>query len=199
MMNLRRINRQFFLCFLMMLATSTVFAWPWGKSPDDKKEKSSTPAAVQINQKKLTAKIPQQISKGQKNAVKMASSAEVKNLAQTQQQINEILRIQKTLKGMTQKDRVEVQRINESARLHQRILKGIGKSPAGTYKPVDAQEILRQEKIRLIQEETLKNRSILENMRKKSSIAKPLNVSGGIGKIPGQENSQSKTKVPAQS
>ncbi|MDD5218304.1 MAG: hypothetical protein PHS88_09410, partial [Candidatus Omnitrophica bacterium] len=64
-----------------------------------------------------------------------------------------------------QEDFAELKRIADMTQIHKAILADLmKKKPQKKVEVIDAGEILRQEKIRLIREETEKNRAVLEKI-----------------------------------
>jgi hypothetical protein len=89
-----------------------------------------------------------------------------------QNQIQEILRVNEGLRVQYKDQAADIQKIMDQARIHREILKGLDDNRPLGQKPVellDAKEILRQEKIRLIREQTTKNQAMLEDLKKKRS------------------------------
>lgn len=85
-----------------------------------------------------------------------------------QRQISEMIKVHEQLKLRYQSQAAEIQRIAEQAKIHQRILQDLEKQRRVTAKEtLDAQEILRQEKIRMIIQETQKNQSYLNGLAAK--------------------------------
>jgi len=84
-----------------------------------------------------------------------------------QKQISDIIKLNESIKASQQAQVGEVQRIIEQARIHQRILtelkEGEGKEEV---KSSDAEVLLKQEKVRLIQNETEKNKEFIEEIEK---------------------------------
>lgn len=92
------------------------------------------------------------------------------NVIQVQKELQEIVEIQRSIQASHYQQLREIQRITEQARAHQQLLKNLSASYA-PVKPttggVDTDEALRLEKIRLIQEQAVKNRKALEAVEKK--------------------------------
>jgi len=89
-------------------------------------------------------------------------------VAEIHRQLQEILKVHETLRSQFQDQVREIQRITDQARAHQKLLKDLEvarkiRPPQGK---LDVEEAVRKEKIRLIQEQTLQNRTYLENLQK---------------------------------
>jgi hypothetical protein len=87
-----------------------------------------------------------------------------------QSQIQEILRVNEGLRVQYKDQAADIQKIMDQARIHREILKGLDENRPLGQKPMellDAKEILRQEKIRLIREQTAKNQAVLDDLKKK--------------------------------
>ena len=98
-----------------------------------------------------------------------ADHSEVRpDIAGTQKQIDEILRLHEQIKKVSQSQALEIQRITDQASIHKKILQDLQKTGVADvrkkYLAKDAAELLRQEKIRLIQEQTLQNRNWIERV-----------------------------------
>ncbi|MDD5670810.1 MAG: hypothetical protein PHN49_04135 [Candidatus Omnitrophica bacterium] len=82
-----------------------------------------------------------------------------------QNQIGEIIRANEKVDVRQQEDVAELKRIADMTQIHKAILADLmKKKPQKKVEVIDAGEILRQEKIRLIREETEKNRAVLEKI-----------------------------------
>jgi len=98
-----------------------------------------------------------------------ARTASGTSVAKIQEQIQEMLRVNEGLRVQYRDQAEDIRRIMDQARIHREILKGLEDNKGLSQKPVellDAKEILRQEKIRLIREETAKNQAFLDNLQK---------------------------------
>jgi hypothetical protein len=110
---------------------------------------------------------PAAVTRVQKSPVpSLPSGAVDTSVVNIQNQIKEIIRINESLKANEQRHLAEIQRIMDQARVHQRILEELraAKGTKGKAKPSEAEELLRQEKLRLIQEETEKNKKFIEGL-----------------------------------
>ncbi len=87
--------------------------------------------------------------------------------AAVQSQLDSMMRVNDSLKNNYGQQAAEVQRISDQAKIHQRILTQLSTAPAQpVYSKNDSQELLRQEKIRLIREQTERNRQVLESLNR---------------------------------
>lgn len=93
------------------------------------------------------------------------------NVAEVQQELQNIVQIHKSLQYQHYNQIQEIQRITEQARAHQQLLKSLSAShtPATTPQGISVEEVLRREKIRLIQEQARQNRAVLEGLQKKAA------------------------------
>ena len=86
-----------------------------------------------------------------------------------QRQIDQILASDRILRASYQTQAAEIRTIMDQTRIHQRILNDLMRQPPAAVdqdlKAVNAQEILKQEKIRLIYQQTQKNQEILNHLR----------------------------------
>jgi hypothetical protein len=98
-----------------------------------------------------------------------AQSSVKPDVAQLQSQIETILQMNETVKPVYQGNAVEMQKISEQALIHQRILKSLDtQRTASVPQSSDIDEVIRLEKIRLIQEQTLHNRQAVLNLTDKT-------------------------------
>jgi len=148
---------------------------PWWATPQKEKEGKSTSeggAASATLQKVNIPKIPKvhKIYKPPYRIVKGSSIAAQPpmdmSIIKIQNQIQQIIRLNANLKTQYQGQADQIQRITEQARIHQQIL---NKLETARTVPVNqggdaGDDFVRQEKIRLIQEETEKNRSFLAQL-----------------------------------
>lgn len=89
-----------------------------------------------------------------------------------QKQINEIIKVHEQLKSQYQEQAAEIQRITEQAKIHQRILRDLEEERMKRTDVPDTKEILRQEKIRVIIQETQKNQTYINGLTQKDKIQK---------------------------
>ena len=88
------------------------------------------------------------------------------NIQKIQKQINDIIKLQETLKQTQQGQLSEIQKIIDQAKIHQRILDDIKMTKASRERvtPAATEQLLEQEKVRLIGNETEQNKKRLENL-----------------------------------
>ncbi len=97
---------------------------------------------------------------------------EIENL---KKQIQQILQINEKVKAKNEAQVQEVKRIIEQARIDQQILAKIETQDASkAFKKDMTNELLRQEKIRLIQEQSLRNINALQNINPLPAVSKPM-------------------------
>ena len=76
------------------------------------------------------------------------------------------------LKGRYKSQAAEIQRVSEQAKIHQKILDEMNKvsRTTPTFKPQDTEELLKQEKLRVIQQETKASQNFIEELQRKSNL-----------------------------
>ena len=114
---------------------------------------------------------------GTTSVVTNVGSSSYKNptIAEIQQELQNIVQIHQTLQTQQYGQVRELQRIREQTKAHQQILKDLSPAPKipktakeTVARSPDMEEILRLEKIRLIQEQTRQNKAILEGIQKRA-------------------------------
>ena len=92
------------------------------------------------------------------------------SLEQIQKDLRRIQEIHQTLQREHYEQIREIQKITEQAKAHQKLLKDL-EAQRQAVKPlntVNVEEVLRFEKIRLIQEQARQNRAVLEGIQKRA-------------------------------
>ena len=95
-------------------------------------------------------------------------------VAETQKQLDDIIQVHKTLQLQHQQEILEIQRILGQARAHQRLLKelaeekGISGGAPSSVTRLDVEQAIRSQKIKLIKEQTEKNRAAIEDLEKQA-------------------------------
>lgn len=91
---------------------------------------------------------------------------------QIRSEIQKILDLDKKIKSLQGNKSAQLQRIQEQARIHQKILGELetSKSQAAVEKPLDKEALLAQEKLRIIREETQRNAETVDELQAKSSV-----------------------------
>ncbi len=92
------------------------------------------------------------------------------DIARIQKQIQEIMKINESLKTNFSGQAAEIQKISDQAKIHGEILKDLDSSKK-LAEEANAEQYLNQEKLRLIQEETEKNQKYLEDLNKQKETA----------------------------
>lgn len=102
------------------------------------------------------------------------------SLKETQQQLESIIKIHKSLQTQHQREIQEIQKIMEQARAHQKLLRELSEklptsSVSSATPGMDIEEAIRIEKIELIKEQTQKNKTAIKQMEEeiKKENAKP--------------------------
>lgn len=95
-------------------------------------------------------------------------------VTQIRQEVQRVLQLNAQIKNLQGSQVVQVQRIQEQARMHQRILNKIETTPTvfSTGKGAEKEVLLAQEKLRIINNETQRNQAILRDLQKTSQMAK---------------------------
>ena len=93
----------------------------------------------------------------------------VPDVVEIQRELQKILQVQRSLQYQHYNQIREIERITVQARAHQKLLETLETSRAARPETRDLDELLRREKIRLIDEETKKNRAALEEIQKKGT------------------------------
>lgn len=91
---------------------------------------------------------------------------------QIRQEIQRILDLDQKIRNLKTNRTAQLQRIQEQARIHQRILNELEtsrKTVAVGLKPPDKGVLLAQEKLRIIRETTLRNAKVVNELQKKSA------------------------------
>ena len=109
---------------------------------------------------------PKTVEKGSPSTTSASQSME-----QIQKDLRRIQEIHQTLQREHYEQIREIQKITEQAKAHQKLLKDleVQRQAAKPLNTFSVEEILRFEKIRLIQEEARQNRAVLEGIQKKAS------------------------------
>ena len=97
-----------------------------------------------------------------------AVPAATPSIDRIRQQISDIIRINEDLKMRNRSQIAEIQRISDQARVHQRILADLEAAPQEAkteFRSSDVGAILKQEKIRMIGDETEKNRQRIDQLK----------------------------------
>lgn len=141
----------------------------WGATAGAEPARGQGPAPE--IRKKMTLEQKKKLEKLKKNASLALRTQQTENnlkAAEVNQQIQNILRINEALKADKPQQAAEIQRISEQAHIHQQILQNLNsvKTQPPAVTPTDVDEILRQEKIRLIREQTQQNRQLLETLER---------------------------------
>ena len=118
---------------------------------------------------------------------KPQSVAAVKNLKTTraeverlQQDLKNIIQLNEQLKPKYKEQKEQLQKIGEWTKINQKILQDIksktAKPSKSAYKIADTEEILRQEKLRFIQQETEKKRATIQKMQDENTTVPAANA-----------------------
>lgn len=132
--------------------------------------KPNTPSAAKVNSVKSPGASQYMVKPSIPNATQMNSQNQGNeaSVAKLQEQIQEMLRTNEGLKIRYKEQAADIQKIMDQARIHRDILKGLEENKPLVQKPVellDAKEILRQEKIRLIRDQVAQNQAFLDGLK----------------------------------
>lgn len=99
------------------------------------------------------------------------SSSKTVSAAEVNEQIQSIIKMNESLKATHAARISQLHSIQEQAKFHQQILKDLEtvKPAAPVINPSDVDEVLRQEKIRLIREQTIRNTELVKALEKRRS------------------------------
>lgn len=178
-----RFNKVFMILLTGLLLSQTTL---WAKGKDKKKDAEKSKAEVvetmTSEDKTNNYNLPQipdtkSIIQQAKPPVPLATPVIPKPLSiprmdpqvvKIQKEIQGILKLNEELKDRYRSQVKEIQRINEQAKIHQKILDDISKIPRKpvVLKPQDTEELLKQEKLRMIEQETVANRKFIEGLKK---------------------------------
>jgi len=108
-------------------------------------------------------------------AVVVPSDESQEAIQRVQRQIEQVIRANEKFKSLHQEQLNEIRRINDQSSFHRRILEEINRhrESSANYKPSDVEEILKQEKLRLIEESTEKNSSFVNNLARLQQEIEP--------------------------
>jgi hypothetical protein len=142
---------------------------------DEKSKGSSTAQKDKWQEKKIsedTSSIPTTVSSAY---VPPPPAVDLPpQVTQIRQEVQRVLQLNAQIKNLQGNQVAQVQRIQEQARMHQRILNKIETTPAvlPAGKGAEKEVLLAQEKLRIINTETQRNQAILRDLQQTSRIAK---------------------------
>lgn len=148
------------LIFVVFFAVFSVAAW-WGgkKEKEDEKVVLSEPTHPPLTHEGIQVKtvstqkpppLPKGPSEAQMQLLKQ-SDRQREEVARIQSELKEIINRTQYLQNQVKDNRSEIRNILERARIHERILKNITvPHPIQSRQQIDAEEIVRMEKLRLI-------------------------------------------------
>ncbi len=180
------------LIFVMILSFLSVAAW-WDWNKEKKKESAPRPAPTQSAPDKTVLpdeNIPPEFLPLKKNKKEIQEQ----NADDTERQREEVTRIQTELKDVISRtrllqdqvkdNRVEIQKILDRAKIHEQILKNITvPRPVPARQPMDADEIVRREKLRLIALEASKTQDQLRTIQQARTV-RATQIASSKTKIP---------------
>ena len=159
-------SRAFIFCVAFFLLTA--FTWPWEQGQTQKGAPSGKSAQTGKNPSvgSSASKSGRQSKANEEFAASNGGEKKDEQIQALENQINGILKMNEVVKAQNQNQAAEIQRIVEQARIHKQILQSLAAAqnkPA--YRPDDAAALLQQEKIRLIQEQTLRSLNAIQNFK----------------------------------
>lgn len=173
--------------FLAAAFCTVAFAWPWQDQPAKKEPKKIVPdAEIESIRQELKLSIPatEKEPRERKEAAEPAAmpparqearpevtggiQPEAAEVLQLQERIQHIMQLNNQIEAVRRQKTQETTAILEQARIHQRILEDIRRvNPARkSYTTMDVEEILRQEKLRIMRAELEKNYQQLKKIEK---------------------------------
>ena len=175
-----RLRKNISIAFLMLLVMAAAAA----ESPAAEKETKKYPGASEGTASygvpqlpKLPPRIP---TAGYYSQVPAKPS-----VVEIQKELQQIVQIHRSLQAQHQAEIAEIQRITEQAKAHQKLLMKLSTAPPSpTAQTRDIDEVIRLQKIRLIQEQARKNRAALEEIQKQKAGEEGSGESSGE---PGEE------------
>ena len=183
---------------------TAAFTWPWegnqtqqkpqsNSEAPSKSETSVSPPIKAVRKEKLRIQKSQRaVSVAPKKEIKEQQSEDASNgesederdgkedreVARLKRKINEITRMNQAVRTQNQAQTIEIQKIVENARAHQQILQNLEILKSNTtYQPSQTDELLRQQKIRLIQEQTNNNLNAIQSFKPLPMVATPVIIS----------------------
>jgi hypothetical protein len=165
---MKKNNNPIFLLAIIFLSSLSLGAWwEFGKPKEEPAKTQTETKSSQPNQAQTQA-APQK-AKTEKDEAPNPAPIEVANV---QRELSEIIDRTSKLQNDVQVNRIEVLTIMERAKIHDRILKTI-KVPQPVKMPVktvDADAIVKQEKLRLIAAQTRQAQKQLETIQRTRHI-----------------------------
>ena len=154
------------LSFSLFLILSVVLSLAWSWSGSDKPKPKANPVPAKSRVSVPAAKTP--LAQAPLNDPNQEVAPE-----DVQKQIQEIIRLNEKMQTQHREQAAELQRIQEQASIHKKILADLEKarSVRAIAVPPDQTELLRQEKLRLIRQQTQENYRFLSHL--KESNQKP--------------------------
>ncbi len=150
---------------IVLLGSMSYFAFHQSrvKAPKSQAENSS---ALNTSQalKPQNSIVPGTATKKQTVPLPPVSSDQNKAILNVQSELREILALNQKINAVQTSKTSQILRIQEQALIHQRILNEIEKASQAANPAQPAREVLlAQEKLRIIREETLRNKKLLED------------------------------------
>lgn len=177
-----------FLLLLLCVFLSVGAWWDLGRSTKKEKdrEKAATTASVKRDQAQSNLAVTsepeetEEITGEERIGVKKRTPQDELDLSPKKQQeeaakikadLDDIIERTRQLQARVQDDRSEIQKIMERAQIHERILRSISiPQPIPTKYQVNADEIVKQEKLRLIAEQARQTQEQLRIIQQAKSL-----------------------------
>lgn len=192
-------NKQLVIVAMIISMLSLAFQWPWdvqqqaqakkkssqtSSSPKDEvkeaiqstKSTTGTPVKISTQNQKGKAGGPSLLKgAGETDFAKDEASVSSKNAAEIgelQKRIENIIKVNESLKAASGPQAKDIAEISDQARAHQKILTQLNapNNVVPAYRASDAGEVLRQEKLRLIQDQTQKNQNAIETIKRSETL-----------------------------
>ena len=145
------------------------------KGENPSRKAASVPAKVMRNPAKVSDVSGDSGAKGRNFAVPHPPSPQVP-VPELRQEIQRVLDMNKRIQTLQGGSAAQLQRVQEQARIHQRILNQLESSAASkdrSGKNPEKDVLLAQEKMRIIYEETRSNRAMFEEVVEDAPVATP--------------------------
>lgn len=176
------------LAFCFVILNPKSYGWPFGAAKEKKSQGKASPKteskAVPLSDNTSDA-VSEESEEEEMPPIMPdlppipAALSQDPEIIRIRKQIQDIMKINEDLKASYAGQAAEIQRVSEQAKIHQRILQDleVAKKQQQAARPT-SEAFLNQEKIRLIQKETEKNRKFLETLQGQdlSKTVKPISM-----------------------
>ena len=151
--------------------------WPWNRPADKQEDKKTEAEEAQELEKYRQPWLGWDSSKEEEPEERRWKTseeltAEEKEVMELQQQIRELMQVHQSIKSQYATQASEIQQISQQAKIHEQMLTNLRKpvDVSATQNTRVVDEIIRQEKLRLIREQTKNNRKLVQNYKQTQKI-----------------------------